>query len=98
MQKHTKARQQLAQPTPPVHTKELTDLERTINGLLMLGEDKEDLHRFLDDFFLSWLLENTNVEVERGDIAEHFYCYTYLQRIIRHAQETTSSTSKSLAV
>lgn len=69
----------------------ISEFQRAINSLLSLSEDlgesKEDLHDWLDDFYLAYLLEGTNYAYTRGDISEHFYFYSYLQKIIRLSDE-----------
>ena len=84
MQEHEKTK-----PTP----EKISEFQRAINTLLFFGEEdvlegnegKEELHRWLDDLFLAYLLDPS---VDRDEISEHFYFYSAISKIIRLAKKS----------
>lgn len=72
-------------------TEPVSDFKNALNELFALSEDlgesKEDLHQWLDNFYLAYLLDSTNYQYAKGVVAEHFHFYSLLQKVIRLSDE-----------
>lgn len=93
MQQTENAHKNYARQNQPGLEEEFSYLQRIINGILTRNE-KEDLHDFLDDFFLSYLLENAASQEEREDLSDRFYFYSHLHAFVRAAERTNYPTLK----